>query len=99
MGDFICLTIRWGFESLEFLHYFDYSKGTPVLITWFTQNVFYLTFNTILWLLFQGLGSLAFARGDSLEKINDGDSHRRRHTAVIFGEIGAQVDEDKRKIE
>jgi len=56
------LTTRWGFESVDILHYFDYAKGTPAMITWVAHNFFYFTFNASLWLLFQGLGKVFFTR-------------------------------------
>jgi hypothetical protein len=47
---------------VDLLHYFDYAKGTPALITWVAHNFFYFTFNAGLWLLFRGLAALLFAR-------------------------------------
>jgi len=59
------LTNRWGFESVDILHYFDYAKGTPAMITWVAHNFFYFSFNAGLWLLFHGLGKVFFVRGVS----------------------------------
>lgn len=56
---------RWGFESVDLLHYFDYAKGTPALVTWVAHNFFYFAFNAGLWLLFRGLAALLFARTSS----------------------------------